>query len=217
MQDKNAKSSQRDFLANLIPLPGSEEAIATTVRSGTSLCDSLESAGHVGRLARTFMGSLRWGSMICYLTWKTSPIGSRYFLFRLAPSMPPTDETGYGLLPTKTAQPYGRNKSPTPGAQERRSLEQLASRGLLHTPTKKANQLSPTMKRWPGNWFLTPSANEDAAGTPNGNMQKMLGNSVEVRGETEEEWNSGVLNPDWVEWLMGYPSGWTDLEDSETP
>jgi hypothetical protein len=23
----------------------------------------------------------------------------------------------------------------------------------------------------------------------------------------------GKLNPQWVEWLMGYPIGWTDLED----
>jgi hypothetical protein len=27
----------------------------------------------------------------------------------------------------------------------------------------------------------------------------------------------GSLNPTWVEWLMGYPLGWTDLKDSETP
>jgi hypothetical protein len=27
---------------------------------------------------------------------------------------------------------------------------------------------------------------------------------------------SGKLNPMWVEWLMGFPLGWTDLEDSET-
>lgn len=26
----------------------------------------------------------------------------------------------------------------------------------------------------------------------------------------------GTLNPRWVEWLMGYPDGWTDCEDSET-
>ena len=26
----------------------------------------------------------------------------------------------------------------------------------------------------------------------------------------------GQLNPTWVEWLMGFPLGWTDLEDSET-
>lgn len=29
--------------------------------------------------------------------------------------------------------------------------------------------------------------------------------------------NGGSLNPMWVEWLMGFPIGWTDLEDSETP
>ena len=28
--------------------------------------------------------------------------------------------------------------------------------------------------------------------------------------------NGGRLNPTWVEWLMGFPLGWTDLEDSET-
>jgi hypothetical protein len=28
--------------------------------------------------------------------------------------------------------------------------------------------------------------------------------------------SGGRLNPTWVEWLMGFPTGWTDLEDSET-
>jgi len=28
--------------------------------------------------------------------------------------------------------------------------------------------------------------------------------------------NGGQLNPTWVEWLMGFPLGWTDLKDSET-
>jgi hypothetical protein len=28
--------------------------------------------------------------------------------------------------------------------------------------------------------------------------------------------NGGRLNPMWVEWLMGFPIGWTDLEGSET-
>jgi hypothetical protein len=26
----------------------------------------------------------------------------------------------------------------------------------------------------------------------------------------------GSLNPAWLEWLMGYPEGWTDLKDSVT-
>jgi hypothetical protein len=64
--------------------------------------------------------------------------------------------------------------------------------------------------------YPTPSANEDAAGTPNGKMQKMLGNSPLIRGTTPEEWNGGTLNPTWVEWLMGWPLKWTDLKPLET-
>jgi len=63
--------------------------------------------------------------------------------------------------------------------------------------------------------FPTPSANEDAAGTPAGKMQKMLGNDPRIRGETPEEWAGGQLNPMWVEWLMGWPIGWTDLKPLE--
>ena len=32
----------------------------------------------------------------------------------------------------------------------------------------------------------------------------------------KEHKGGGTLNPTWVEWLMGYPSGWTDLNASET-
>jgi hypothetical protein len=31
------------------------------------------------------------------------------------------------------------------------------------------------------------------------------------------ESDGGQLNPEWVEWLMGYPKGWTALELSATP
>ena len=58
------------------------------------------------------------------------------------------------------------------------------------------------LQNWP-----TPTANEDAAGTPQGNMQKMLGNHPDVRSQ-----DSGALAPDWVEWLMGLPIGWSKLE-----
>ena len=42
--------------------------------------------------------------------------------------------------------------------------------------------------------------------------------ALETAGEITEEdrWNmtqgnGGQLNPDWVEWLMGFPVGWTNL------
>jgi len=62
------------------------------------------------------------------------------------------------------------------------------------------------MKLWP-----TPSANEDAAGQPGANMQPMLGNHPDVRNT-----GTGTLNPEFVEWLMGFPIGFTDLDVSET-
>ena len=68
-----------------------------------------------------------------------------------------------------------------------------------------ARSAAPPM--WP-----TPQANEDAAGTPAGKMQRMLGNHPAVRGNSPEEWKTGTLNPTWVEWLMGWPLGWTALE-----
>ena len=37
-----------------------------------------------------------------------------------------------------------------------------------------------------------------------------------LRGQVITSPNGGQLNPKWVEWLMGFPLGWTDLEDSET-
>ncbi len=60
--------------------------------------------------------------------------------------------------------------------------------------------------------WLTPQANEDACGTPAGKMQKMLGNDPRIQGTTPEEWGRGTLNPTWVEWLMGWPLGYTDLK-----
>ncbi len=36
-------------------------------------------------------------------------------------------------------------------------------------------------------------------------------------GEADPTTIGGRLNPTWVEWLMGFPEGWTGLEDSVTP
>lgn len=58
--------------------------------------------------------------------------------------------------------------------------------------------------------FSTPTAS-DSKGAPRDRFlgsEKSHGNlSEQVRTNP----NSGQLNPTWVEWLMGYPEGWTDL------
>jgi DNA (cytosine-5)-methyltransferase 1 len=61
-----------------------------------------------------------------------------------------------------------------------------------------------------------------ASGMGNTGSRQILQRRVEFGDMTETELkamsagNGGRLNPTWVEWLMGFPLGWTDLEDSET-
>ncbi len=76
------------------------------------------------------------------------------------------------------------------------------------TPTAKANQMSPSMQsRNPGLRWPTPTAH----------MAKEGGHPAEGRRNTPtltwQAGNGGKLNPAWVEWLMGFPAAWTDLED----
>lgn len=55
--------------------------------------------------------------------------------------------------------------------------------------------------------------------TPTSRMHKDNGKSpseLNRNSETLAVKAGGRLNPTWVEWLMGFPLGWTDLEDSET-
>jgi hypothetical protein len=47
----------------------------------------------------------------------------------------------------------------------------------------------------------------------NGNARARLEDQVAL----SEGQGGGSLNPTWVEWLMGFPTGWTDLEASGTP
>jgi hypothetical protein len=93
------------------------------------------------------------------------------------------------------------------------SLPHKSQKALDHEYTHRPNRSSPGNLRdqiavaegkstWP-----TPTDNEDAAGTSDGKMQKMLGNHPDVRSQGE-----GTLNPNWVSWLMGIPTGWESLE-----
>ena len=68
------------------------------------------------------------------------------------------------------------------------NLETQVARSLLPTPiADDAKNVNPKQNRFP---------------TLTSKVKEMEG--------------SGSLNPTWVEWLMGYPIGWTDLKDSET-
>jgi hypothetical protein len=93
------------------------------------------------------------------------------------------------------------------------------------TPTvDDANNVNPKANRFHGlvaevNQYPTPTYGKLAGGTGGFNQIEELYLTGQVTLEEKKAMqagNGGKLNPMWVEWLMGFPLGWTDLEDSET-
>lgn len=169
-------SSVVAFPASHLATPESRRAKQTTVTSGRRCAKSLHSRDPLGSLEKMLLGSSRWHSTMCWLTWKVSATPRGRLLFRLVPSELTTDATGFG--------------------------------SLLATPTVKANQLAPSMQKWPSCAALLP--------TPRANMHTGVGQRGKG-GPNLQTVAGGSLNPTWVEWLMGFPEGWTALEPSEMP
>lgn len=126
-----------------------------------------------------------WGSSLA--VFPRSGTMRNGIVCRRQPSVPPTFAIESSSLPTPSARPYGRNRSASAGAAIRPSLGQMAKTGM-----------------WP-----TPQAHDAAKGDA-----KRVGRyGTKHGGRNLNDEVGGQLNPAWVEWLMGFPLGFTDLED----
>lgn len=128
-------------------------------------------------------------------------------------------------VPTPTANPYGTNRSTSIGSTVRPSLNQMARQGQWRIPTPtvqdangrdRHNQrdgstrdsLLGFVRR-----FRTPSA-QDSRNLGGGNAE-CIKRRREIGKQITFSMDLGIggqLNPLWVEWLMGWPIGWTDLK-----
>jgi hypothetical protein len=106
-----------------------------------------------------------------------------------------TGGTGFGFLPTHSI--------PTPTASDHIERKCTSKESPLNYLTNKSVSLDRFVKMWP-----TPTA-QDAKN--NGAPSQMERNTKPLNAEV-----GGKLNPTWVEWLMGWPLGWTDLKPLET-
>ena len=202
-------SSQEDTLANLSLSQVIKKVSKIRDTSGQKCLDLSKSSDRLGLLEKTLVDTLNSVSTPYSRTWKVKTTPQGRLVFQLLASVPTTKEkeSGLWLTPSKTII---SNRSPE-AMEKRKKFRESIGRKTVN-PGNLAEQIqygnkTTDMKLWP-----TPTANEDAAGKPTGKMQKMLGNHPEVR----KPLGGGTLNPMWVEWLMGYPIGFTDLNHLET-
>ena len=142
------------------------------------------------------------GQKLSALLKSSDPIGvfSRTLLyFQLVPSTPNTDVIESSLWPTPSSRDH---KGGYIGGRIRHGK---ISRDTLDVAVQAVEALFPTP--------MTPSGNQS------GTMREWGGsNSPFRKGEIEDlpSFVTGPLNPAWVEWLMGFPVGHTDLNNLET-
>ncbi len=194
---------QGDSLASLTVLPGSEEAQKTTATSGRNLSALLENSNQDTSLPRTFLESSPPISTRCYLTWRVKATPARRSIFQLSHSMPRTDESGFSLWPTASAQTAG--EGPLSDKATNKDGNKPKQNERVYSPdTEKHIQVSlnRAVKLWP-----TPRA-EKVEGYASDKFRPTL--AQRVTGEKKPL--GGQLNPTWVEWLQGFPPHWTELE-----
>jgi hypothetical protein len=146
-----------------------------------------------------------WGERPSLQTLPPSGMTQSGILSQLRQLVRLTDETALSLLPTPTTQEVEHPQAELTKTGRRKSKDKTTSHSL---------GLADVVQMWP-----TMTAN----GMGSTGHRKLLDKRISSGQITPDEkrqmsaGNGGRLNPMWVEWLMGFPIGWTDLEDSETP
>ncbi len=236
-----------DSLASHGALPASREAQRMLETSGRKCFELLGNSVLDGLLLRMFQTSTQWAtSTLRLMIWSPSATKSGRLKFRLRVLEPHTCESESGLWPTPRANdaekrgdikidprsglPSAVKMFPTPRAQDGEKMGQGSlgdKQTLLPTPTESMVTMADMVQaQYAGNSGDRPSYQEAkklwrspgaALINPSSRVKKLTGRTPEDPQVGLADQVGGQLNPTWVEWLMGYPLGWTDLKDSETP
>jgi hypothetical protein len=145
-----------------------------------------------------------WGLTVSLETLPTSGMTQSGRLFRRSPWVRHIAGSGSSAWPTPTTQEVEHPDLTLTETGRRMSLDGLTSHSL---------NLADAVRMWP-----TPTASSWGS-TNHRMMLDLLVKSGEITQQDKQQMtsgNGGRLNPMWVEWLMGFPLGWTDLEDSAT-
>ena len=231
-----------DSPANLSPWLESKKEkmmIATFGRRCEELSENLR---RVGLSVRMYLESCELPLPMLYRTWSVSDITSRCLLLRLRLSVRSTGESEFSLWPTVTTMDHLPAKS-----EEALMREASVARPGRSRPANLRDCVTPeSMAMWPTPTVMDSKGLErrlrkDATGTRSVLLSQKVAlvedqrrmyatpQARDFRTGQIERWADpkrsrnlndqcgGQLNPTWVEWLMGFPIGWTELSASETP
>lgn len=211
--------------------PGSDWARRMTAISGRGFVTSLPISGPAGACLKTLLGTSRWGSTLCWLTWNRSTTPAGRSLFRLRPSAPRTGGTASGS--SATGEEMWWTLTASLGHSDFNLSEQMAAKarlsggGNLHEqmaqrmwPTLRAegydagnhpnsvDSLPAAVKMWP-----TPDASLHKYRLQGNSQQSRCLEAQARRGELDPTQAPAKLSAAWVTRLMGYPDGWLDLPE----
>nr|WP_245526297.1 hypothetical protein [Nitratifractor salsuginis] len=140
-------------------------------------------------------------------------------LWELTMPEPRIVERGSGYWPTPTI--FGNNNAPKEGTKRGAGL---ATAVRFPTPTASAANQSYRTEHAGGlrldeyvvAKYPTPTATAHKGWSP-GHNRADSNDRIDYTVEREASQSSkpGRLNPDWVEWLMGWPIGWTNINRKE--
>lgn len=201
-------SSQEVFHASRSALPGTNEARRMTVTSGRRCYELFGKSSLLGSLVRTYLVSSELHSTLYWLTWKPKATKRLRLYFQLTLSAPPINATGFGLWAT----PNTMDGMP-PKSLEALSREATVSRRGRSKPANLRDQVV-SMGLWP-----TPRAADSEGGKATiipGTTTRISKTGNKHGAKLADIHGSGKLNPEWVEWLMGCPTGWSDSSCLET-
>jgi len=116
-----------------------------------------------------------------------------------------TNGTGFGFWESWST-PTTMDHLP-PKSEKALMKEATIDRPNRSRPTNLRDQVS-NMQNWP-----TPRTAGMCGGT--GSWELLNKNTTKEEARLMGAGNGGKLNPMWVEWLMGWPLGWTDLKPLE--
>jgi hypothetical protein len=135
-----------------------------------------------------------------------------------------------GLWPTPHGMPKpGQHRRPGPsgnelgrGVNEAERIPTPTAGDAKSTRNATANRSNPDSKRHHSGVTLTDFVTMEQFKTPTESDAKhgqgSVGRSASLCSQVNEQSGGrGALNPTWVEWLMGFPLGWTALPLSATP